>query len=119
MAKLDKPQVPASGSGEQRAGGTVLAEVAVKNVPTSKVHDRITAARVSLEHIDRERTLRCDPLFGKALEERIVRRELFDLELQELDEQTARICESARSLSVGLPGSTDPTVTTSSKPHSP
>jgi hypothetical protein len=74
----------------------------VKNIPKSKVHDRLIAARASLERIDRQRALSGDPHFGKAAEQSIVWRELFDLELQEFDEQIERICASARNLSDDL-----------------
>ncbi len=90
----------------------------MKSLTSSKVHDRIALARASLERIDCERTLSGDPQFGKAIENRIVWRELFDLELQELDEQIERICGSARSLSGGLPRSSAPTATKPTKPHS-
>jgi hypothetical protein len=58
----------------------------VKDIANSKVHDRLIAARASLEKLDRERALSGDPHFGKAAEHRIVWRELFELELQEFDE---------------------------------
>ena len=91
----------------------------MKNVPSSRVHDRITLALASLERIYRERAVSGDPHLGKVLEDRIVWRELFDLELQGLDEQIEQICESARSLSAGLPRLSVPTATKPPKPHSP
>jgi hypothetical protein len=77
----------------------------VKDIPDSRVRDRLRAGRASLEHIDLKRSLRGDPHLDRALEDRIVWRELFDLELQELDEQIARMCESARDLSARRPQS--------------
>ena len=52
------------------------------------VRERLAEAAASLERIDHERESG-DPMFGKVLEERIVWRELRDLELQEFDEQTS------------------------------
>ena len=83
------------------------------------IHERLAEARCHLQCLDRVRSFTGDPRFGKTIEQRIVWRELLDLELQDLDEQIERICESARSLSVGLPGSSAPTVTKSLKPHAP
>jgi hypothetical protein len=74
----------------------------MKNIPNSKVHDRLIAARASLEKLDRQRALSGDPHFGKAAEQSIVWRELFDLELQDFDEQIERICAAARNLSDDL-----------------
>jgi len=77
----------------------------VKRRTKSKVCDRLRAACDALESIDRARHLSGDRDFGRALEDRLVRRELFDLELQELDEQFARVCESATMLESTLPPS--------------
>jgi len=60
--------------------------------PASK---RLAQGALLLRHIDVERKLRGNPTLGKATEDRIIWRELFDLELQEVDEQiTRRIRES-------------------------
>jgi len=40
-----------------------------------------------LQEIAFERNFRADPSYGRAMEDRIIWRELFDLELQEVDEQ--------------------------------
>jgi hypothetical protein len=56
---------------------------------------RLAHGALLLQHIDVERKLRGDSSLGKATEDRIIWRELFDLELQEVDEQiTRRIRES-------------------------
>lgn len=77
----------------------------MNDIPSSKIRDRLRAVYASLERIDLARRMSGDPHFGRALEERLVRRELFDLELQELDEQLAHICESGWGLAAGLPQS--------------
>ena len=51
------------------------------------VRERLAEAAACLERIDHQREAG-DPMFGRILEERIVWRELRDLELQEFDEQT-------------------------------
>lgn len=43
-----------------------------------------------LQELEFERIVRANPTFGRGAEERIVWRELIDLELQELDEQIAQ-----------------------------
>lgn len=59
--------------------------------PATHPHDdsaaslRLAAAKHAIERIDAERQRRGDPAFGKAEEERIVWRELIDLELQGVD----------------------------------
>jgi hypothetical protein len=87
----------------------------VKDVPDEKVRDRLKAARAALEHIDLKRSLRGDPNIDRTLEDRIVWRELFDLELQNLDEQIARMSESARSLCARPPRPSVPTLTKPAK----
>jgi len=56
---------------------------------------RLAEEQAFLEHLDVEREFRRDPAFGRITEERIVWGELLDLELQDLDEQLDRICETA------------------------
>jgi hypothetical protein len=65
------------------------------------IHERLVKGREYLERLDQERTSRGEPLLGKSIEERIIWRELLDLELQEFDEQIERICHAADHL---LPG---------------
>ena len=54
---------------------------------------RLAEAYDCLQQLDRLREDQCAPALGKILEERIVWRELLDLELQEIDEQIERISE--------------------------
>ncbi len=55
---------------------------------------RLAEAYDCLQQLDRLREDECAPALGKILEERIVWRELLDLELQEIDEQIERISET-------------------------
>ena len=71
----------------------------MQNVGTSSIHERLAEARVRLERLDRERSWSGNPLLGKAVEHRIVWRELLDLELQDIDEQIERICGTTRNIS--------------------
>jgi len=51
---------------------------------------RLAEEFAMLQELEFEREDRGDPWYGKATEERIIWRELFDLELQEVDEQIGR-----------------------------
>ena len=61
----------------------------------STTWQRLAEEKACLEHLDAERAYRGDSGFGKATEDRIVWRELLDLELQDIDEQVTRICQAA------------------------
>ena len=56
----------------------------------SPIFNRLAEEFAFLQEIIFQRNFRADPSFGKAAEERVIWRELFDLELQELDEQSRR-----------------------------
>ena len=62
------------------------------------IHDRLAKAAACLERLDEERVVLGDPTLGKSVEERIIWRELLDLELQEFDEQIERLSEVGHSL---------------------
>ena len=66
---------------------------------TSSLHERLAEARIRLERLDRERSWSGNPLLGKAVEHRLVWRELLDLELQDIDQQMDRICGAAQNIS--------------------
>lgn len=66
--------------------------------PRSIIHERLVKGRDYLQRLDQERISRGEPLLGKSIEERIIWRELLDLELQEFDEQIERTCQAADSL---------------------
>jgi len=55
------------------------------------IHRRLTEAFARLEKLERQRAELQDPLLGKREEKRIIRRELRELELHEVDEQLDRI----------------------------
>lgn len=57
---------------------------------TSAARQRLARGAALLRQLELERESRDDPAFGRAAEERIIWRELFDLELQEVDEQITR-----------------------------
>ena len=67
----------------------------------SRVQQRLAQGFETLEAIQRERTEMHDLLIGKALEQRIVHRELLELELQDLDEQMDRIRAATAGLGNG------------------
>lgn len=58
-----------------------------------KCRERLAEGYRVLEELDRDRRDRGDPEFGKPAEQRVVYRELLDLELQEICDQIDRICE--------------------------
>ena len=74
---------------EKRTGAAVSRSRLLNLVPAFSHRERLAEAAACLQRIDDERDSAGDPTFGKVLEERIVWRELRDLELQEFDEQTS------------------------------
>jgi hypothetical protein len=64
-------------------------------VARSPTHERLTRAFSRLQHIELARNEREDPRFEQAVEERIIWRELLELELQDVDEQIERISVAA------------------------
>ncbi len=70
----------------KKQAGTQSAEDA-KYSHASPIGERLAAEFAFLEEIEFQRNFRGDPTYRKSTEERIVWRELFDLELQELDQQ--------------------------------
>lgn len=71
------------------SGGETPPRVRAPNCPTRQ---RVVKAFSLLERIQLDRACRRNPLFGRLVEERIIWRELIELELQEVDEQIERIC---------------------------
>ena len=59
----------------------------MKNGRGSLLQERLAKAVAYLERLDVERFSHGDPNLGRSIEERIIWRELLDLELQEFDEQ--------------------------------
>jgi len=62
--------------------------------PICPTRERLAQAFRSLQNISMVRNHRKDPHFGRSVEECIIWRELLDLELQHIDEQIERICET-------------------------
>ena len=67
-----------------------------KKVRTDPTYNRLLKGANQLENIELVRNHRNNPYFGKSLEERIIWRELIELELQDVDEQMERLLEIAR-----------------------
>lgn len=63
-------------------------------IAASPVRDRLAEAADRLERLENERIRRRDFRYDKRVEERIIWNELLDLELQDVDEQIKRICDS-------------------------
>ncbi len=70
----------------------------MKNAQAFRLPERLAKAVAYLERLDVERISHGDPHLGKPIEERIIWRELLDLELQEFDEEIERRSEAAHSL---------------------
>jgi hypothetical protein len=70
----------------------------MKNVQTSVLYERLCKAAAYLERLNEERSSCGDPTLGKAIETRIIWRELLDLELQEFDDEIERRSEVALGL---------------------
>ena len=68
------------------------AETEMKRMQTAR--QRLAEAVARLERLDAERERRSDSRFGRTTESRIIWGELIELELQEIDEQVSRICNS-------------------------
>ena len=63
----------------------------MKNARRSLLHERLAKAVACLECLDEERAACGHPYLGKSMEERIIWRELLELELQEFDEKIERL----------------------------
>jgi hypothetical protein len=72
--------------------------VVVNNARISSLDERLVKAAACLEGLDWERASSGDPILGKAIEKRLVWRELLDLELQDFDEQIEHLSEIAHNL---------------------
>ena len=67
------------------------------HVRPPNAHERLERALSRLQGIQLVRNHRQDRFFGKSAEERIIWRELLDLELQDVDEHIERISAAAGS----------------------
>ena len=61
----------------------------------TQVSGRLEQAKASLDYLELERSRRADPEFGRLLEDKLVWRELLELELQEAEERIAQLCDAA------------------------
>jgi len=66
------------------------ARAAARKPELSSAPERLAEAVSALHQLEIERLARADPCYGKDEEERIIWRELIDLEMQELYEQSGR-----------------------------
>jgi hypothetical protein len=64
----------------------------------SRAQIRLAESYRTLEAIERDRRSERNPRLGKAIEQRIIHRELLELELQELDEQMDRLRDATSRL---------------------
>ena len=67
----------------------------MQNSATMLTKERLSAAKESLDYLEAERLLRKDPEFGLQIEQKIISRELLELELQEAEERIAMMCDAA------------------------
>lgn len=70
----------------------------MREVRKTSVHDRLASGYLLLQELELERASAGESQIGKAIERRVIQRELLDLELQELDEQIDRICAMSARL---------------------
>jgi hypothetical protein len=75
----------------------------IEQCPASTIRQRLAEGKACLEWLDAEQDRRGDSGFEKATENRIVWRELLDLELQDVDDQLHRICDAAGDATGGNP----------------
>jgi hypothetical protein len=57
--------------------------------------ERLSVAKDCLDYLDGERLRRADPGFGRMIEQKIISREILELELQEAEERITTICDAA------------------------
>lgn len=57
--------------------------------------ERLSAAKESLDYLEAERERRGDSGFGRMVEQKIISREVLELELQEAEERIALMCDAA------------------------
>jgi hypothetical protein len=70
----------------------------MKNARRSLLHERLAKTAAYLEPLDEERSSCGNLTLSKAIETRIIWRDLLDLELQEFDKEIERLSEVAHSL---------------------
>jgi hypothetical protein len=73
----------------------LVAGMAAGRPETLPVRERLSEACACLEQLEALRAAEADESLGKVLEDRIIWRELLELELQYIDEQIAMVLERA------------------------
>jgi hypothetical protein len=91
--------------------------VVVKEQRRLPHEERLGLAVAFLERLDEERCSCGDPNLSKAIEERIIWRELLDLELQKFDEDIERLAEFAHILAPNVGTVTQPGGETQQQPQ--
>jgi hypothetical protein len=67
----------------------------MESAETTLAKDRLSAAKDCLEYLESERGERNDCEFGRQIEQKIISRELLELELQEAEERITTMCDAA------------------------
>lgn len=67
----------------------------MQNLGTMLAKDRLSAAKDSLDYLEAERAQRNDCDFGRQVEQKIISRELLELELQDAEERITMMCNAA------------------------
>ena len=80
----------------RQAGALSSQRRLVSQAPVLSLRERLAEAARLLEHLDQERISHGDPGLSRIIEERIVSRELLDLEWQDFDEEVERLTATAR-----------------------
>lgn len=65
------------------------------NLEAVLAKDRLCAGKDCLDYLQVERSRRGDPDFGKLIEQRILSRELLELELEDAEERILFLCTAA------------------------
>jgi hypothetical protein len=73
---------------------TLNLKVGTTPAPDCPTRQRLSTAFARLQNIQLVRNHRGDPSFGKSAEDRLIWRELLELELHDIDQQIERILES-------------------------
>lgn len=79
----------------------------------STIRQRLAEEKAFLDQLDAEREYRGEPNFGRAVEDRVIWRELLILELHDIDEEVKRICQTTGE------ASDQPSRKSNSNPESP
>jgi hypothetical protein len=70
----------------------------MQRLGTPNVHERLREAHSFLETLEHERRIQGDPTLDRASEQRIIQRELLDLEFQDIDDQIDKLWQLSASI---------------------